>query len=105
MINEELKILKIKYQRLLNQLNSLVRENDEYKEFFRKDDGIKAHQEADLRYYCYLMDLMQVGPYDEGRFSLEYESLDSRMNTNKQERKEIEIRIKQIKLQIKNIQK
>lgn len=100
-MNPDKIILLNKRVNFINKWNSLLRDYRDYQGYFRNDDGIKAKENADMRYYSYLMNLMEVGPYEEGKFSLEYESLESRMLENRQERKEIETRIKQLKVQIK----
>lgn len=93
--------LKATRERLVREFNSLLYDYQEYKRFFRKEDGPKAREEANMRYYSYMMDLLEVGPYEEGRFSLEHQSLNSKIKENKDARNEIVKQIKQIKDQIK----
>ena len=99
-----LKLLKESQERHIIQHDSLLRDYREYQSYFRKEDGTEAKHKANLRFYCEMMDLLEVGPYEEGRFSLEHESLSSRMEKNKADRKRIIEQLKDIKGQIKEVQ-
>lgn len=88
MIINQINILK-------KELNSLMIEYNHYMSFFKTES--KALEKADLRYYCYLMDLLEVDPYDEGKFSLDYIPLWKKINENKEKRKVLAIKLKLLK--------
>ena len=99
-----LNMLKVSKDLLIRRHDSLLLEYREYQSYFKKEDGPKAKHEANMRYYCYMMDLLEVGPYEEGRFSLEHVSLTTCMEENKAARKRITEQIKEVKGQTKEFQ-
>ena len=90
-------------ENLIIKVNCLLIDYKEYQSFFQKGDGYKAKDEANSRYYSYMMDLMHVGAYEECRFSLEHTSLTTCMEENKKERALLVEQIKKVKLKIKNL--
>jgi translation initiation factor 2B subunit (eIF-2B alpha/beta/delta family) len=100
-----LSVLEVSKENLVRKFDSLLLDYREYQSFFRKEDGAKAKEKADMRYYSYLMDLLEVGPYEEGKFSLEYTSLDVRMKENRDARKRITEQIKDFKDKIKEFKR
>lgn len=97
-------LIKLK-KSLVHKLDILMYEYNEFRKFFRTEDGSKAKEKANMRYYSYMYDLCDVGPYEEGKFSLHHKELTTRMQENKNERIKLMSKIKEIKLQIKQTHK
>lgn len=95
---EELKVELNNLEKLKRKFNSLV---GDY-QYYKSTPG-KSWEEKDSHYYVRMMMEQNVGPYEEGRFSLYYTTLMTRVRENRKERNEYIEKIKEQKRKIKNI--
>lgn len=83
--------------RLRSEAKGLEREYEEYQGFFKASDGQMAKERAEDRFYGHMLTTLEIGPYEEGRYSLSHRSLETRMDENREERKRIYEKIRQAK--------
>lgn len=100
-----LKELDAKKHRAQCDLSALESEYKEYKRFFRIEDGPKAESEAEERFYSYMLNLLNVGPYEEGKYHLEHRSLEKRMSENSRQKRDLMKKIGDLKKQHKEVSK